>query len=723
MGKILVLAEKPSVGKELARVLGCHKQEKGYFYSENYIVTWALGHLVTLEEPESYGPQYNEWKMETRPMLPKKMNLKVIPETAKQFFVVKQLMQKAEVTSLIIATDAGREGELVARWIIDKVGFKKPIQRLWISSQTDKAIKEGFQHLKDGKEFDNLYQSAQARAEADWLVGLNVTRALTCKFQAHLSAGRVQTPTLAMIVEREERIKQFQPKEYFEIYAQMDGVQGIWRDQNNRAFLYDRQRAEEISRKVKGKKATVVQVNQMKKSTPAPLLYDLTELQRAANQLYQMSPKETLNVMQQLYERHKALTYPRTDSRYLTKDIVPTLRDRLKAVAKGEFAPIVSEILRENKKIAASCINDSKVTDHHAIIPTEETIDVLKLSSSERRIYFLVVRRFLQCFYPSFERMVTKYEFTCEGERFTSVGSVVMEEGWKKLQPSSIEDEIDIEKPIPQMKEQAQLCCNGIHVKKLYTSPPPRYTEATLLSAMEDPTRFIEDKKMRKYMGGGLGTPATRADIIEKLYQTFYIEKKGNTIYPTQKGIQIVRLVPKDLSQPLLTAEWEKKLGEIGKGNLSRQSFIKSIQSYTTELVQEVAESHQQYVHDNLTRTPCPACGKPMLAVQGKRGKMLVCQDRTCGYRQNVSIQTNARCPVCHKRLELIGSGEKKMFVCATCGFKERENVFREHLKQKHGASKNDVRKYMNQQKKEASGEESPLAKALLEALQLNKNS
>ena len=393
MSKILVLAEKPSVGKELARVLKCNKTFGGYIEGEKYIVTWALGHLVTLAEPEAYGEKYKQWSMETLPMIPATMKLKIIPETSKQFGVVKKLLLSKEVSSLIIATDSGREGELVARWILEKVGFQKPIQRLWISSQTDKAIKEGFAKLKDGKNYLSLYRSAQARAEADWLVGLNVTRALTCKYNAQLSAGRVQTPTLAMIVAREQEIRKFVPKDYTIVRADLGKFFVTYQDNKKQTHLFDKEKAQKIVEKIKNKKFLVKEVNRTKKITPPPMLYDLTELQRDANKFYDMSPKETLNAMQNLYEKYKALTYPRTDSRYLTDDIVPTLTDRLKAVSKGDFVPFVSEIIKNKKSIAKACINNSKVTDHHAIIPTEQSADVVSMSTAEKRIYLLVVKR------------------------------------------------------------------------------------------------------------------------------------------------------------------------------------------------------------------------------------------------------------------------------------------------------------------------------------------
>ena len=718
MGKILVLAEKPSVGKELARVLGCKKSGGGFIEGENYIVTWALGHLVTLAEPEAYGEQYKTWSMETLPMMPEKMQLKVIPETAKQFGVVKKLLTSKEVSSCIIATDAGREGELVARWILKKVGFQKPIQRLWISSQTDKAIKEGFAKLKNGKEYETLYQSAQARAEADWLVGLNVTRALTCKYNAQLSAGRVQTPTLAMIVKREEEIKKFVPKEYFIVRADLGKFFVTYRDEKNHTGIFDGEKAKRLAEKMKGKEFVITEVKKTKGTVAPPLLYDLTELQRDANKLYQMSPKETLSAMQNLYERHKALTYPRTDSRYLTEDIVPTLQDRLKAVAKGVFAPIVSEIIKEKKKISKACINNAKVSDHHAIIPTEQSANTSAMSVAEKRIYLLVVKRFLTCFYPNYEFEKVRGEFVCENETFMASGRVITQKGWKMVAAEIRDEEEEEEQSLPNFQKGDTFTCKSIQLKAMKTTPPPRYTEATLLSAMENPSAFLQDKKMAEFIEGGLGTPATRADIIEKLFSSFYIEKRGTSIYPTSKGIQLVDLAPSDLKEPMLTAKWEKRLEAIIQGKENKEQFIGQIRHYTRELVENVKESTEQYVHDNITKTLCPVCKKPMLAVTGKKGKMLVCQDRECGERINVSRETNMRCPTCHKKMELFGEGEKRTYICR-CGYREKAEVLHKRVAQNKGASKDAVRNYMKKQQKEEKQQEKELnafGKALLDA-------
>ena len=717
MSKTLVLAEKPSVGRELARVLKCSRKSDGCLIGDKYIVTWALGHLVTLADPEAYGDEYKTWSLETLPMLPGKMKLEVIKQTSKQYSIVKRQLRSSEVSSVIIATDAGREGELVARWIIEKSGVKKPIKRLWISSQTDKAIKEGFQKLRDGKEYYNLYMAAQARAEADWLVGLNVTRALTCKFNAQLSAGRVQTPTLALLVQRENEIKKFVPKEYYTIEADIGKLFVSWRSKDGGLSTFDREKAERISKEIKGKPFKLTSLRSSDKQTYAPMLYDLTELQRDANKLYGYSPKQTLNIMQKLYEQHKALTYPRTDSRYLTDDIVPTLNERLRAVTIGDTKAAAEDILRRKLKINKSCINNSKVSDHHAIIPTEQKVPMISLSTEEKRIYNLVVKRFLACFMGPYKYKQIKAEFECESEKFTAGGKEEVSLGWKAVYSSDYsfddEDTADAQERkqiLPKMKYSDEFICKNTFVKSGKTKPPARYTEATLLSAMENPSRFVNDKNMKEYLGGGLGTPATRADIIEKLYSSFYVEKQGNSMVPTSKGVQLIDLVPPDLKEPLLTAKWEQELEKISKGKTQKQKFIAEIEKYSADLVKTVKNSSAEYKHDNMTKKTCPDCGKYLLEVNGKKGKMLVCQDRDCGYRRSVSIITNARCPECHKKMELRGEGEKKSFYCS-CGYREKYSAFKERRGQS-GASKRDVQNYLRNQNKKEDDTNNPFAAA-----------
>ncbi len=702
MAKSLVLAEKPSVGREIARVLGCRKGAEGYLEGDRYVVTWALGHLVTLADPDVYEKKWEKWEMEDLPMLPQNMKLVVIPQTGKQFRVVQSLMKRGDISELIIATDAGREGELVARWIMMKAGWKKPTRRLWISSQTDRAIKEGFASLRPAAEYDNLFRSAQARSEADWLVGLNVTRALTCRHNAQLSAGRVQTPTLALIVEREREIRNFVPKDFWGVRAKVGGFFALWRDKNNNSRTFDKALAEKIAASCQGKDAVVTQVRAMRRMTPPPAAYDLTELQRDANKKFAYSAKETLNIMQSLYEQHKLLTYPRTDSRYISQDVVATLPERLRAVMTDEYKPIAQEILRKRPLQTKYLVNDAKVTDHHAIIPTEEAPELWRLSGPERNIYDLVVRRFLAVLLPPCEYEEVDLTLNVGGNTFATKGRVVKNAGWRAAYDRSFrldEDEEETQS-LPPVQQGQRMKVASVTVTNGKTPPPPRYTEATLLTAMEHPQSQVEDKNMKKILEetSGLGTPATRADIIEKLFSAFYIERRGKELVPTSKGMQLVELAPKDLRSALLTAQWEDRLARIAKGQERDTKFVEEMRSYAAKLVADVKASDAKYTHDNQTRKACPECGKFLLLVKGKRGEMLVCPDRECGYRKSVTQVTNARCPNCFKKMELRGEGENQMFACV-CGYREKLSAFKER-KEKAGAGKRDVAKYMEQQKK-----------------------
>lgn len=701
MAKTLVLAEKPSVGRELARVLDCKKSGNGYLEGDKYIVTWALGHLVTLADPDVYDKKYEKWDMQDLPMLPQNMKLVVIPESRRQFQAVSSLMKRSDVNELIIATDAGREGELVARWIMMKAGWKGKTQRLWISSQTDKAIKDGFKNLKPAADYDNLFRSAQARSEADWLVGLNVTRALTCKYNAQLSAGRVQTPTLALIVRREEEIRKFTPREYWGITAKLQGFMSTWRDGGKNAQTFDRNKAEEILKKLQGKPAVLTKVERQRKITPPPAAYDLTELQRDANKKYAYSAKETLSLMQSLYERHKLLTYPRTDSRYISQDVVATLPERLRSCMVDEYKPLAQEIYRNKPLKTKYLVNDAKVTDHHAIIPTEEQPQLYDLSGPERNIYDLVVRRFLAVLMDPHEYEEIRLTMTIGGETFTAKGKRVLSQGWKAAYNRSFqleEDEDEQAQNLPELSQGQKLKVESVALKPGKTSPPARYTEATLLSAMEHPSGQVSDQNLSRILEetSGLGTPATRADIIEKLFSTFYVERRGKELVPTSKGMQLVELAPEELRSAALTAKWEDQLADIAKGKVRDSEFVDQMRKYATELVTEVKASNQTYRHDNQTRTPCPDCGKYLLRVKGKRGEMLVCPDRECGYRRSLSQTTNARCPNCHKKMELRGEGEKQMFACV-CGYREKLTDFKKR-RANAGAGKRDVRKYLANQ-------------------------
>lgn len=721
MKKTLVLAEKPSVGRDIAAVLKCNQKKNGYFEGKDYIVTWALGHLVTLADPETYNKSYAVWNMDDLPMLPKELELVVIKSTQKQFYTVKSQMVRADVGDIVIATDAGREGELVARWIIEKANVKKPLKRLWISSVTDKAIKEGFNKLRDGREYENLYQSAVARSEADWYVGINATRALTTKYNAQLSCGRVQTPTLSMIAERELEIQHFKPKDYYGLTLDVDGLKFTWQENGTNTRVFDKSKVEKVVQKIEGKQGTIVDVDKTSKKTFSPKLYDLTDLQRDANKIFNFSAKETLSIMQKLYERHKVLTYPRTDSRYLSADIVETLEDRLKSISIGKYTKLATKVIRGGIRANKSFVDDTKVSDHHAIIPTEQTVFLNELNDGEKKVYDLVVKRFLAVLFPPFEYEETTVKLSIEGETFVAKGRVTKQIGWKEVYENVFDDEeIDeiSEQVLPQIEKNSKIKIQRVNETSGKTKPPSRFNEGTLLSAMENPAKFMqsESKSLIKTIGetGGIGTVATRADIIEKLFNSFLIERIGKELSITSKGKQLLELVPEDLKSAALTAEWEQKLDLIAKGKLKKETFINQMKDYAREVVTEIKKSESVFKHDNVTKNKCPDCGKYMLEVNGKRGKMLVCPDKECGHRKGVSKVTNARCPTCHKKLELRGEGDAQTFVCK-CGHREKLSAFNKRKKDSgNKVSKKEVSNYLKQQRKE---EDEPINSALADAL------
>ncbi|MDU6822050.1 DNA topoisomerase III [Intestinibacter bartlettii] len=696
MGKILVLAEKPSVGRDIARVLGCKNEKNGYIEGSKYIVTWALGHLVTLADPETYDKKYKSWEMNDLPILPKELKTVVIKKTSKQFNTVKAQLNRNDVDEVVIATDAGREGELVARWIIEKAHIKKPIKRLWISSSTDKAIKEGFTKLRDGRDYNNLYYSAIARAEADWIVGINATRALTTKYNASLSCGRVQTPTLAIISKREDEIRNFKPKDYYtlDVLTEKGGsyLKLSWHDRNNSTSTFNKDKIEKIKKKVNNKDLKIVDVKKSNKKKYSPALYDLTELQRDANKIFGYSAKETLSIMQKLYEHHKVLTYPRTDSRYLTDDIVDTLKDRIKAVNTSEYSKVCMKLLKTKIKPNKSFVDNSKVSDHHAIIPTEERVFLGDLSDKERKIYDLVVKRFLSVLCPPFEYEQTTIKGVCEGETFTANGNKINKLGWRENY--TVEDD-ETYGGIIDVNVGEVLNIESVKIESKKTNPPSYLNEATLLTEMEK---------------NNLGTVATRADIIEKLFNSFFVEMKNKEIHITSKGRQLLDLAPADLKSPELTAKWEKTLTDISKGKSKKNDFINQMKNYSKTIVKEIKNSENKFKHDNLTRNKCPNCGKFMLEVNGKRGKMLVCEDRECNTRKLISQTTNARCPNCHKRLELKGEGEGKIFTCS-CGYREKLSSFNKRKSEEKGkASKKDINKYLKNQNKDQEVFNNPFA-------------
>ncbi|WP_248925801.1 DNA topoisomerase III [Paenibacillus hamazuiensis] len=713
--KSLVLAEKPSVAKELARVLGCNQKQKSYFEGSKYVVTWALGHLVELAEPEDYDPKYKTWNLDDLPMLPAKMNLKVIRETNHQFRAIADLCKRNDLAELVIATDAGREGELVARWIMELVKWKKPFKRLWISSQTDKAIKEGFAQLKPGKDYDNLYASAVCRAEADWLIGLNVTRALTSKYNAQLSAGRVQTPTLAMLMERERQIRAFQPVPYWTAIADFGTFQAMWRaGEQQDGRIFDKAQAEKLHDKLKAAaSAKVVRLKTSAKNEPQPLAYDLTELQRDANQRLGFSAKMTSSVLQRLYEQHKLVTYPRTDSRYLSSDMVPTLKGRLESIAVGPYAPLAKPLLRKALNITKRIVDDSKVTDHHAIIPTEQYVNLGALSNEERKLYDLIVRRFIALFYPAYQYDETSVVLEAAGEKFHAKGRVQKVAGWREVYgtgagfsgDADAYDEEEEREPagqlLPELKEGESLPLKLCRLAEHKTKPPARFTEATLLTQMEK---------------HHLGTPATRADIIEKLLSSETIERQQNRLVPTLKGQQLIELVASELRSPELTAEWERELERIAKGQGDKNKFLSGIREQTVRLVGEVKRSEAQYRPHNLTSSRCPECGKPLMERKGKRGKMLVCSGSECGYRRATEAPLSGRrCPQCHKRMEIHTGKAGKYFQCRPCNIVESLGESSGRMNKREQASL--LRKYSEQAEPTNS-----LADALKAALSKGQN-
>lgn len=723
MGKILVLAEKPSVARDIGRVLNCDIKNRSYLEGKKYVITWGLGHLVELASPETYDKSFEKWSMETLPMIPKDFKLSVIGKTSKQYKEVKRLMSRKDIDELIIATDAGREGELVARWIIEKAGFKKPIKRLWISSVTDKAIKDGFNNLKPGKDYENLYASAVARAEADWIVGINATRALTCKFNAQLSCGRVQTPTLAMIAEKEKEIQNFKSKSFYGISAKANGLKLTWQDAKSKNIrTFDKEKADKTLASLRNKEAKISDIDKTHKKSYSPKLYDLTELQRDANKMFGYSAKETLSIMQKLYEHHKALTYPRTDSRYITTDMVDTLKDRIQACNTSQYGAVARKLLAKPVKGNKSFVDNAKVSDHHAIIPTEERVFTGDLSDRERKIYDLVVKRFLAVLSPPFEYEQTTIKAKIGNETFIAKGKIIVKNGWKEIYKNYVdEDESEesvADQVLPNLNVGDSIKVNSLSQTKGETKPPAPFNEGTLLSAMENPAKYMagEKKELIKTLGntGGIGTVATRADIIEKLFKSFLIEKRGNDILITSKGKQLLNLAPEELRSPALTAQWEQKLKSISEGKLKKNAFINEMKDYTKSVVKEIKNSEESFKHDNMTRSKCPDCGKYLLDVNGKRGKMLVCQDRDCGYKKMVAQKTNARCPNCHKKLELKGQGDGKKFVCK-CGYRETLTAFNKRKeKEKSKGNKRDAMKYMRQQAKQ---NEEPMNNPFAEAL------
>ena len=690
--KKLILAEKPSVARDIGRILNANEKKKNYLEGKNYVITWALGHLLGLKMPEDLNKKWEKWQLETLPMLPKFIGTKPLPKTRSQLKTIESLVKRKDINEIVIATDAGREGELVARWILQYVHANKKVTRLWISSQTDKAVKQGFKELKPAEKYDNLYESALARATADWLVGLNVTRALTVKYQDNLSAGRVQTPTLALVRRQEEKIEKFMPQKYYRIALRL-GNQIAYMKQKNIYAIKECDEAEKKKRHLDNFKGQIRNINSKVKREAAPLLYDLTELQREANKRYGYSAKKTLSLVQSLYEIHKVVSYPRTDSRYLSNDIKSTLMERLQAIRKYDSRAEES-IKNKAKVILKKVFNDSKVTDHHALIPTEQVPNYSKFSTDEQKIYNLIVSRFLGIFAQPYTVEELRVVVTFDKDEFIFVGKKVLDYGWKNKDAS---EEVAL-----NLKKDTIVSPNFTVEEKL-TTPPSPLTEAGLLAQME---KF------------GLGTPATRAEIIEKLVKSELMERTGHALRVTPKGKQLLNLVNKELVSPKLTAKWEKQLEDIAHGKMKSQKFIGDIKNDTKRLVSEVKNSKEDYKDFSLTKKRCPECNSLLKVRKTRDGEIYVCSNPECNYRRRKDAKvSNHRCPQCHRKMLIVEGKNGKYFRCKYDGTTEKMTVGKKNKKM----TKHEERRLLKKINQDNEPQESSLALALKAAMSKNE--
>ena len=639
MGKIVVVAEKPSVGRDIARVIGCRTSGDGCLIGERYIVTWAVGHLVTLVEPDELDPKYKKWSFDTLPILPEEIPLKVINATKSQFTKVRKLINDKDTDSLICATDAGREGELIFRYIYEKAGCKKPFSRLWISSMTDEAITDGFRNIRPGSDYDGLYASACCRSKADWLVGMNASRAFTLRYNTLLSVGRVQTPTLAILVKRLKEIEDFRPQGYATLTADFGDYRGVcFREGTDPdTHFATKAEADAVSAEVTGKTATVRLAETIRKREQPPQLYDLTSLQRDANRLLGFTADKTLKLAQSLYETHKALTYPRTDSRYLPPDMVQRTVQTMKQLPE-QYRKFVPGALRDGKlEITKRTVDASKVTDHHAIIPTAQRTDPARFSEDERKLYDMVVRRLLAAFYPPCDYDATKVITEAEGHAFRTNGKVIVNNGWHDVPPTENppkarkgrKDEDEEAGALPPLSAGDTRTVVKTEVKEDMTKPPNHHTDASLLSAMESAGRELDDEELAKQMkGSGIGTPATRAAIIERLLKVGYAMRKGKTIQATEKGVKLIGIMPREIASPELTGKWELALSEITDGKQDAVRFMDGINRMSAFLVDYAKERPEtvQFPQDTgkktgrgktagtvLENAVCPVCGKGQL--------------------------------------------------------------------------------------------------------------
>ena len=637
MGKIVVVAEKPSVGRDIARVLGCRESGDGCITGDRYIVTWAIGHLVTLSEPDELDEKYKKWSFDTLPIIPETIPLKVIPTTKSQFAKVKKLINDKETDSLICATDAGREGELIFRYIYEKAGCKKPFQRLWISSMTDEAIREGFQTIRSGTDYDGLYESACCRSKADWLVGMNASRAFTLKYNILLSIGRVQTPTLAILVKRRKEIENFKPEGFCTLTADFNDYKGVYFSDKLDPDTHLKQKAdaEKIAAEIKDQTGTVIQAETNRKYELPPQLYDLTSLQRDANRMLGFTADKTLKTAQSLYEKHKALTYPRTDSRYLPPDMIPRVVQTMKLLPES-YQQYVSGALPGGKlRVSKRTIDQTKVTDHHAIIPTARKADPSHFSEDERKLFDMVARRMLCAFYPACDYDATKIITQVGEHTFRTTGKVIVNNGWHDVPPMENQPKAkkknktdeESENALPQLQEgDRRPVCNSV-IREDVTKPPAPHTDASLLAAMETAGKELDDEELvRQMKGSGIGTPATRAAIIERLLKVGYAQRRGKTLQATDKGVKLIEVVPGELSSPELTGRWELALHEITDGKQDPERFMEGIARMSCFLV--------DYARNSATAVTFPA-------EQYRKGK-----GRTKPVLNEVP---GAVCPLCEK--------------------------------------------------------------------------
>lgn len=621
----LIITEKPSVAKDIARVLKLSSKRDGYIEGKDCIITWCVGHLIQLSYPEEYNIKYKTWNMNDLPIFPRKFKYSVNPSTTKQYEIVKRLILDENVSEIICATDAGREGQLIFGYVYVTSGCNKPVKRLWISSMTDEAILEGFNNLKDNKEFFSLFQSAKARSEADWLVGINATRLFTVKYNQMLTIGRVQTPTLSLIVSRQKEIDNFVSESFYEVEADCDMFSATWFNKDG-TRLKNIEEAEKIKEKCENKEGVITKLKTKRATIERPLLYDLTELQRDGNRRYGYTAEQTLEAAQNLYEKYKLTTYPRTDSRYLTKDMKNKLKDLLLNIKQGwkgsEYC--VNKVLGQKINADKRVIDDKKVTDHHAIIvtPNIRNVSTIKLPEREKNILRLVIARFISALDRKQEYDQTDIELKIENEKFKARGKKVVIPGWKEVEDiilGKVKEDAEDKEITINIKVDDKITPKEIKILTRKTSPPKLYNEATLLTAMETAGKQIEDEKLKEEMKAiGLGTPATRAGIIEKLISVGYIKRNKKNLVPTENGIQLIEIVHEKLKKPDLTGEWESQLSKIANKEVSSRDFIYDIKKYVDEIIEEGKTStirNVNFINTNKKSNKevigiCPRCGR-----------------------------------------------------------------------------------------------------------------